>query len=172
MHQLTTWRAAIIQIDRDDAVCDLALDGVILAHADPAIPMLVDHAVSEPPVAPARGRRGSERLRRRARRLAIKAAVAEVGEIEGAVVHGPRAAAVFVHARAHVERHRRDVGRIAVRAGAHHHVAALFLRAPFDPVDGVAVEAHVRQADGLRDDEVRGDRRLPGPVRRRFFGAR
>src|SRR5262249_20619955 len=126
----------------------------------------------ETPAAPARGWRWSERLRRRAGRLAIEAAVAEVGEEERSLMHGPRAAAVFVHARARVERRRCDVGRAGGCAGAHGYIAALLLRAPFDPVDGAAVEAHLRQADGLRDDEVRRDRRLPGAVRRRLCGAR
>ena len=51
------------EIDGDDGIDRLAVDRVILAHADPAVAAMVDHAVGKPPLAPARGRRGRERLR-------------------------------------------------------------------------------------------------------------
>src|SRR4029434_4181783 len=49
-----------------------------------------------------------------------------------------------------------------------HNVSTLLLRAPFQPIDVSAVEAQLRQGNGLRDDEVRCDRRFPGAVRRRL----
>src|SRR5262249_10185066 len=61
---------------------------------------------------------------------------------------------------------RRHVRRNAVGTGAHDHVAALLLRAAFEPVDMIPVDANVRQHCGLRHDEVRRDRRFPGAVRR------
>ena len=45
------------EIDGDDAIDRLAFDGVVLAHADPAVAAMVDHAIGKPPVAPARERR-------------------------------------------------------------------------------------------------------------------
>ena len=142
---------------------------VVLAHADPALAARVDHAVGEPPLPVARGRRRRQRLRRgRVRRLAIEAAVGEVGEVDRAVPHGPRSAAIFVHARARVVGRRRDVGLTPIGFGTHHDGAAAFLRPPFQPIDVPAVEPHVRQCDRLRDDEVRRDRRFPGAVGRGF----
>src|SRR4029453_1308529 len=48
--------AAVAEIDGDDGIDRLAVDGVILAHADPAATALIDHAVGEAPLTPARGR--------------------------------------------------------------------------------------------------------------------
>ena len=163
--------ARTVEFDGDDGIDRFARDGVILAHADPAVAAMVDHAVGKPPISPRRGRCWCERLRLGcAARQSIQAAVGEIGEIDASVRHHPRSAAVFVHARARVVGRRRDVGRRSVAGVAHDHVAALLLRPPFQPIDIVAVEPHVRQRNGLRDNQLRCDRRLPGAVGRGLRG--
>jgi len=82
--------AGVAEVDDDDGIDRLAIDGVILAHADPAAAALVDHAVGETPLPAARGRRGRECLwLRGAWHLPIQAAVREIGEIDRPVQHGP-----------------------------------------------------------------------------------
>jgi hypothetical protein len=82
--------AAVAEIDGDDGIDRLAVDGVFLAHADPAVMALIDHAVGEAPLPPARGRLGRERLRLGcAWHLPVQAAVREIGEIDRPVQHGP-----------------------------------------------------------------------------------
>jgi hypothetical protein len=82
--------AAVAEIDGDDGIDRLTVDGVILAHADPAATALIDHAVGEAPLPPARGRLRRERLRLgRPWHLPIQAAVREIGEIDRPVPHGP-----------------------------------------------------------------------------------
>src|SRR5262249_25067422 len=78
--------------------------------------------------------------------------------------HGPRAAAVLVYARAHVEWSRRDVEGVALGAGAHDHEAALLPWPSFDPVEIFPVELGFAERDRLSDDEIGGDRRFPGAV--------
>jgi hypothetical protein len=79
-----------VEVDVDDAIDRLAVEGVILAHADPAVPALIDDAVGKAPLPPARGRLGRERLRLgRAWYLPIQAAVREIGEVDRPVPHGP-----------------------------------------------------------------------------------
>src|SRR5262249_27495047 len=74
---------ATTEIDGDDGIDGLAVDGVVLAHADPAATVLIDHAVGEAPLPLARGRLGRKRLRlERAWHLPIQAAVREIGEID------------------------------------------------------------------------------------------
>src|SRR5262249_7394330 len=73
----------------------------------------------------------------------------------------PGAAAVLVHARAHVERRIDDV---VWEGRATHDDRAILARPLLEPVDRVAVEPHVGQADRALDDQRRGDRRLPGAV--------
>src|SRR5439155_22497968 len=81
--------AAWAEIDGDDGIDRLAVAGVILAHADPAAAARVDHAVRETPL-PTSRRLGRERARlAHAFHLRVEAAVREIGEIDGAVVHGP-----------------------------------------------------------------------------------
>src|SRR5262249_3975636 len=66
---------AVAEIDGDDGIDRLALDGVVLAHADPAATALIDHAVGEAPLPLARGHLGRERPRLgRAWHLPIQAA--------------------------------------------------------------------------------------------------
>src|SRR5262245_41595864 len=141
--------AWLTEVDGDNRIDGLAATRVVLAHADPARAAAVDDAVCEAPLAITR-----RRCRRERRRLAlagaepIEAAIRKIREIEDAIRDGPGAAAVFVHARSHIERWRHDVGRTGC-IGAHHDVAALLLRARFQPVQDLAVEAHLRQPDRL-----------------------
>ena len=82
--------AAVAEIDGDDGIDRFAVDGVILAHADPAAAPLIDDAVGEAPLPLARGRLGRERLGLgRAWHLPIQAAVREIREIDRPVPHGP-----------------------------------------------------------------------------------
>ena len=162
------------KVDRDDRVDRMTVDCVIFAHADPALAAEIDDAIREPPLAIGRGRR-----RRQGSGLAlagakpVKPAVRDIREVENVLRNRPGAAAIFVHARANVERFGRDVGRI--RAGfarAHDDIAALLLRPCLQPVNDVSVETHLRQADRLANDEVGRDRRFPGSVRRRLRAGR
>ena len=138
--------APIVEVHRDDGIDRLAVDRVILAHADPAVAALVDHAVGEPPLPVARGRLRRQRLRRGpVRRLAIEAAVGEIGEIDRPLAHGPGSAAIFVHAGAGVVGFRNHIGLPPVLLAAHHDGSALLLRAPFQPIDLPAVQPHLRQ---------------------------
>src|SRR5262249_1159443 len=82
--------AASAEIDGDNGIDRLAVDGVVLAHADPAATALINHAVREAPLPP--GPRGFGRERARlghAWHLRVQAAVCEIGEIDGPIVHGP-----------------------------------------------------------------------------------
>ena len=82
--------AAVAEVDGDDGIDRLAVDGVILAYADPAATALIDHAVGVAPLPPAPRRIGRERPRLGyAWYLAVQAAVREIGEIDHPVVHGP-----------------------------------------------------------------------------------
>jgi hypothetical protein len=82
--------AAVAEIDGDNGIDRLAVDGVILAHANPAAAALIDHAVGEVPLPPARGRLGRERLwLGRAWHLPIQVTVREIREIDRPVPHGP-----------------------------------------------------------------------------------
>src|SRR5262245_22387580 len=82
--------AAVAEIDGDDGIDWLAVDGVILAHADPAVTALIDHAVGVAPLPPTPRRLGRERPRLgHAWHLPVEPAVREIGEIDRPVVHGP-----------------------------------------------------------------------------------
>jgi hypothetical protein len=66
--------AAVAEVDGDDGIDRLAVDGVILAHADPAAAALIDQAVGETPLPPARGRLGRQAMRDAAGSAAAPAA--------------------------------------------------------------------------------------------------
>src|SRR5262249_7159109 len=88
--------AASAEIDGDDGIDRLAVDGVILAHADPTVTALIDHAVGEAPLPPAPRRLGRERPRLgHAWHLPIEAAVPRIGEKDRPGAHGPWFATVF-----------------------------------------------------------------------------
>jgi len=63
---------------------------------------------------------------------------------------------------------RSHIGCLPSGIRAHDDVSALLLRTSFHPIDVSAIEARLREGYGLRDDEVRCDRRFPGAVRRRL----
>src|SRR6516225_9761175 len=118
-------RAGIAEIDGDDGIDRLAVDGVILAYADPTVTIRINHAVGEAPLPLARGWLGRERLRfEGAWHLPIQAAVHEIGEIKRPVSHRPRSTAIFVDSAARIEGRRGDVGR-AIGDLAHHNVSTL-----------------------------------------------
>ena len=102
--------AGIGQIDGDDGVDRLAC--AVWSSRTP-IQRLRCWSISPSanrqsrPVLGGAGVSGSRLAPRRA--PPIKAAVGEIGEIERAIRHGPRPAAVFVHAGAHIESVRGDV---------------------------------------------------------------
>jgi hypothetical protein len=155
-----------LQVDADDRIRWLGIgSAVVLAHADPKLPPRIDHAVGKAPAARACCRCGRQRFGRRAvlerravRALAIEPTVREVGEGDDAIRNRPGAAAVFVHACAHVERLWREIRAGAVGAFAHDHEAALLLRAALEPVQVAAIEPRFAEGDGLGDDQVGRDR--------------
>ena len=151
-------RAGIAEIDCNDGIDRLAVDGVILAYADPAVTVWINPAVGEAPLPLARGWPRRERLRFESTwHLPIQAAVREIGEIDSPVTHRPRSAAIFVDAAACIEGRWGDVGG-AIGGGAHDDISTLFLRTSFQPIDFFTIKAHFGQGNGLRDDEVGCDR--------------
>src|SRR5262249_23647776 len=118
----------------------------------------------------AEGRGGRQRLRRGVTDLTVEPLVGKVREIECAVAARESAAAVLVHARARVERRRGHITAASVRGPAYDDAAPAFGRAQLGPVDILAVESDLPEPDRGGDDQVRGDRRLPRPVRRNLGG--
>ena len=158
--------AGLRQVERDDGIDRLTATSVILAYADPAMTAVIDDAVCESPVAIAREWRWRQRCRLTlAGANPVQPAIREIRKIEDTKRDCPRAPTIFVHAGAHVERLWHDVSRrCAGPTRAHYDVATVFLRSCLQPVNSLPIEAHFRQADGLRNDEIRRDRRLPGSV--------
>src|SRR5262249_20072594 len=95
---------------------------------------------------------------------AIQSLVSEVREIDLAVAYGKTAAAVFVDARAGVERRRREVNRSANRREFDNYVSAFLLRPGLRPVDVGSINSDLPQTDSPGDDQIRSDRRFPGTV--------
>jgi hypothetical protein len=90
--------------------------------------------------------------------LEVQALVSKVRKDTGLACHESRGAAIFMHPRAGIKGCGRDIDSDAVAAGAHDHIAALLPRPPFEPVDVISDEPHLRQHGGLLHDEVRCDR--------------
>src|SRR5262245_34723510 len=134
---------------------------MILAHADHPVTPAVNHAVG---VTHFGFLRNSLRLSGAVE--AIHSLVSEVREIDCAVAYGKTAAAVFVDARASVERRRREVRRLTIRREFDNHVAAFLLRPGLHPVDVGAINSDLPQTDNPGDDQIRSDRRFPGTVAR------
>src|SRR5205807_4981101 len=84
-------------------------------------------------------------------------------------VHPVRAAAVLVHSRACVVRGWRDVFDRSAGATSNDDVAAGFGRALLDPIDVVAIQLDLAEADDAGHDGVGGDRRAPRAVGTDFF---
>src|SRR5215813_4300054 len=134
---------------------------MVFTHTDPAPPPMVEHAVAVAPApslpSPASGggwgggsgrRKGGGGRRRQRLRVSLTATlevqtlISKVGKNERPADRQPRRSAIFVHARADVEAGRRNVSGNTVRTSAHDHVAALLLRAPFEPIDMIPVDAN------------------------------
>src|SRR5208283_1369837 len=136
----------------------LGSTGVILPDANHAPPSPVDDAVS---VAQRIRRRAGRSRRDWARRpasiLAIETLIAIVRKVDRAAADDERAAAIFVSARANVEGigvAGRHAFRLPVRADAVDKSSSLLLRLSLAPIDCVAVERDLFEADGVGDDEV------------------
>ncbi len=155
------------RIDRDQRVVDPAVGAMLLAHADPAPPRRI-----EPPVGITKARAGSgfrgQRPRRPSGHLPIKALIGEIAEEDDAARYRRRAAAIFVHPGAHAEPRRRDVGDGAIRRAPDEDAAPLLARPSLDPVDVLAIDQDVAEADRLGDDQIRGDRRAPAAIEQSF----
>src|SRR5215467_16342803 len=96
---------------------------MILSHADNSISFPIHTAVGVTSFGFRRDRPGiSEAVE------AIQALIGEVREKDHAVVYRETASAVFVDARARVERNRCEVGDFAIRSGFDDHTATFFLR--------------------------------------------
>ncbi len=144
-----------------DRVRRLPAARVVLHDGDEPIVRLVKDEVRE-----AKPLFSGHRFRLASGPHAIEALVGEVREVHRAVGERQvRGAAVLMDARAGIERRRVDVGRPAVGRPAHDDVAAALLRAHLEPVDVLAGEARLHEADGPGDDEVGGDGRFPSAVR-------
>ena len=158
--------ARLRQVERDDGIDGLTGLSVVLAYADPEMTAIVNDAICESPMAIARDWRWRQRCRfTLARAKPVQPAIHEIRKIEDAKRDCPRATTIFVHAGAHVERLWHEVSRTCTGpTRAHYDVATLLLWSCLQPVYGLPIEAHFRQADGLRNDEIRRDRRLPGSV--------
>src|SRR5262245_28184632 len=134
---------------------------MILAHADHPVTPAVNHAVG---VTHFSFRRYSLRLSGAVE--AIHSLVGEVREIDCAVAYGKTAAAVFVDARASVERRRREVSRFTIRLKFNNQLAAFLSRPGLNPVDVGAMNSDLTQTDSPGDDQIRSDLRFPGTVAR------
>src|SRR5262245_25748006 len=141
---------------------------MILAHTNPALTLAIDEPIGKAPLPLRRSWRRSQRLRSGiCIGTAVEAAVGKIREIDDTVVDRPRTATIFMHARACIQRFRDKVLVLAL-AGANDDKTPLLLRPSLQPVDVSPVEPYLSKADGLGDNEIRGDRRLPGAVGRRF----
>ena len=87
-------------------------------------------------------------------------------------VHHVRGAAVLVDAVAHVERGRRELARRAVGPVAEQRPPAALGRPALEPVDVVAVDRRLGEADRRGRDQLDVDRRRPAAVRRDDRGRR
>ena len=160
-------RRGLRAVERDGDDCGRGLGvapGVVLADADQARAERVDHALR---VEVALGR---ERPLRPAGGDVVEALVGEIRGVDRAPVHDVGRAAVFVDARPDVEAGRRDVHRRGAGRGPHQHVASALRGPAFEPVDVVAVEGDLSEAQraggGPRGREGRGPRAVGSLGRR------
>src|SRR6516164_10878888 len=161
-------------VDRDvDQAIDRLIGAGLVVLADPnhASPYGVNHAVCiaqtswlpwgfcdrDRPVSPL---------------LPVQALVGVVAGIDNASADQIRAATIFMDPVAHVERRwpalrhrRRDIRLPAIQRAADDDRPSLLLRATFDPIDVAAVDRDSAETDRRRDDQIRGDRRSPRPIR-------
>ena len=137
--------ARMRQIHGNDRVDRLAVDGVVLAHADPQVAASIDDTVGKPPVARPRWR-NSQRLRlSRGVSLPVEPAIRKIGEVENSLCHGPSTTAIFVYPRAHIVRRGVD---ISIFSTCHTRLrddqATLLLWPSFQPIDNPAIETNFR----------------------------
>ena len=149
-------------IDRDELVQRFPVGiGMVLANAHEPATLRIESNVR---VAPGAGAR--EGLGLRSGGLVIQPIIAEVSEPDLAAHNRERAAAVFVHARSHVEGRRGDVRNVPVRRAPDEHVATLLRRTAFHPPDVRAVERNVAEADACGAQRRGGHRGFPLAVTR------
>ena len=155
-------RCTVRQLDADDRGDRFAATrAVVFTHADQALVRRVDHCVGV-----ALARFFGECLRRFIGADAPELLVGVVREEACAPAHRESAAAIFVHAAAHVQWRRREVLGAAVGAAPDEHVAALLLRPAFGPEDVALQHRELAEANGLADDQLGADGRGPAAERR------
>ena len=127
-------------------------DGVVaamLAHADQSRSRGVHAEVCVARAVTVRERDGSP-----AALLLIHDLVGEVAEVDDAVVHRVGAAAIFVHARAHVESCGSDVLSLAPPDD---HASSTFGRPPFNPVHVAMIDLDLIKPKRARGHASRGE---------------
>ena len=156
------------QVEPDDLVDHVGRASarvVALPHADQRAAIGRHRAVG-PAVPPGDGRLGRDRLRIAAGREAVEPLVRPAHEPHDPVPHPPRSPAVLVRRGPRVASLGEDLSGAPVRTSAHELGAPSLLRALLRPPQVVAVGPHLRQPGGGPDDQLRGDRRGPGAVRK------
>jgi len=160
-------RLAAVEADRADRIDRVCLARqVVLAHRDQALARAVGHEVG---VAHGLFLRHHDRLG--AILDPVQAVVGVVREPHRARLHRIGAAAVLVHAVAHVEGGRRELG-LAAGALAQQGGAAGFARAAGQPQHVVAVERELRQRHGAGRNHGGADRGSPGAAGRGLWAVR
>ena len=96
----------------------------------------------------------------------VEPSVGEVREHHDPAGHDIGAAAVLVDPGADIEGRRGHIGDGPVHGRSDQHATAALGRAPFEPVDVVAIDPDLGETDGIADDIVDPDRRDPGSKRR------
>ena len=147
-----------LDVDRDqriDRIDDVAVRA-LLPDRDQSIASGIDANVRK------QARRVGRDLRGRgAGSLSIDLIVAEIDEIDDAVMNRIGTTAVTVDLRPCVERGGRDVPDCPIGGTGDDDVAAFFERPALDPIDIVAVNSRLRQRYGLGYHRVGGDGRAP-----------
>ena len=154
-------RTLPIHGDVDDLVAGLAVARVVLAHREEAAPGRIEAKIGVPPRT---WRRDRDRCVG-ARVDPIEPTVGHIGIHDHAARDGVRPTTVLVDPRPDRDGLRDDRLRGAVRADAHEHLATGFGWTGLQPIQIVAVDPWLVQADLVADQVVDPDRTPPGPVR-------
>src|SRR5436309_337286 len=133
---------------------------MVLAHRDQALAPLVEHEVSVPDVLLRRDRDWRE-----SGILTVEPLICEVREPDRALLDQVGAASILMDAGPSVEPCRSYVVDDSPGAPADDNVATRLGGTLLDPVDVIAIELNLGEADDARDDRVGGDRRAPAAVR-------
>ena len=156
------------EVDADERGDRFSCPGVILPDANHARPARIYDAIGvSQRILRGAGWSRRHRARRPACILAIEPLIDIVREIYYAVADGERAAAILVSARANAESVSvvgRDAFRLPIRADAVDESSSLLLRLSLAPIDCVAVQCDLFEADGVADDEVGGYGRRPKAI--------